>query len=94
MSSDDGLERFEVFVQWNRGDAHVHAETVTASDAKMALHLAKRNVDVRRGPLDIWIVPRDAVTRTSDDDTTLSPSLDRDYRNVQWYAENDPRPDA
>lgn len=94
MSADDGLDRFEVFIQWDSGESHVHAETVSAPDPEMALHLAKRNVDVRREPLDIWVVPRDSIVRTSDDDTTLTPSIDRSYRNVQWYAENDPKPDV
>ena len=80
---------FEVFVQWQRGDAHTHAITVRASDTEMALTLAKRNIDVRREPVSIWAVPRDEIKRTTMDDTTLVPSTEREYRNISWYARND-----
>ena len=89
MADDDRLEPYEVFVQWRRGKPHEHAETITASDPDMALHLAKRNVDVRGEPVSIWVSPRAAMRTTTGDDTTLTPSTDRGYRSVQWYAEND-----
>jgi len=86
----DDVEPYAVFVQWQRGKPHEYAETITASDEEMALHLAKRNVDVRSGPESIWVAPRAAIAASAADDTALVPSTDRDYRNVQWYAENDP----
>lgn len=82
------MEPYEVFVQWQRGEPHEHAETVTAPDPEMALTLAKRNVDVRSEPVDVWVAPQAAMRKTSADDTTLTPSTDRGYRNVQWYAEH------
>ncbi len=90
MAADPGghLEPYEVFVRWRRAEPCEHAETVNASDREMALTLAKRNVDVRSGPLEIWVVPRAAITATEPEDSTLSPSTDRGYRNVAWYAEN------
>lgn len=80
------MEPYEVFVQWQRGKPHQHAETVTAPDDEMALMLAKRNVDVRAGPLEIWVVPRSEIARTPPNDETLTPSTDREYRNVTGYA--------
>ncbi|GAB3036528.1 phenylacetic acid degradation protein PaaB [Natronobiforma cellulositropha] len=77
---------YEVFVQWKRGGAHEHAVTVTASDREMALTLAKRNVDVRGAPVSIWVTPRSEIAQTSADDPTLAPSIEREYRNVSWYA--------
>lgn len=82
------LEPYEVFVRWQRAEPHEHAETVNAPDREMALTLAKRNVDVRSEPLEIWVVPRAAITATDPDDSTLAPSTDRGYRNVAWYAQN------
>lgn len=84
----DGLEPYEVFVQWKRGQPHEHAETIDAPSDEMAVMLAKRNVDVRGEPLSIWVTPRRALTRTRPGDTTLVPGTDRGYRSVQWYAEN------
>lgn len=87
---DTNTEPFEIFVQWQRGDAHEHAVTVQASDAEMALTLAKRNVDVRSEPVSIWAAPRSELEKTTTADTTLVPSIDRDYRSIAWYAESDP----
>jgi len=88
MTDEESLEAYEVFVQWERGEPQRHEETITASDAEMALHLAKRNVDVRNEPVEIWVTPRAEITSTTEEDTALTPSTDRGYRTVQWYAQN------
>lgn len=80
------MEPYEVFVQWDRGKSHEHARTVTAADDEMALMMAKRNVDLRAEPLDIWVTPRSAITRTDPDDTTITPTTDRSYRHVTGYS--------
>lgn len=85
---EDGLEPYEVFVQWKRGEPHEHAETIDAPSRSMALMLAKRNVDVRSEPLSIWVAPRRAFDRSAPGDTTLVPRTDRSYRQVGWYAEH------
>jgi len=79
---------YEVFVQWQRGKPHEHAETVNASDPDMALTLAKRNIDLRSDPVDIWVAPRRAMRRVSPEDPSLRPSTDRSYRQTAWYAEH------
>ena len=79
---------FEVFVQWERGQPHEHAETVNAPDADMALTLAKRNVDLRSGPVDVWVAPRRAMRRAGSDDPALTPTTDRSYRTVRWFVDN------
>lgn len=83
-----GVEPYEVFVQWNRGEPHEHAETIDAPSDDMAVMLAKRNIDVRSEPLSIWVTPRRTLTRTPGSDTSLVPKTDRSYRSVQWYAEH------
>lgn len=83
-----GVEPYEVFVQWRRGQSHEHAETINAPTDDMALMLAKRNVDLRQEPLSIWVVPRSEIARSSAADPSLVPSTDRSYRRVEWYAEN------
>lgn len=84
----EGVEAYEVLVQWQRGEPHEHAETIDAPSDRMALMLAKRNVDMRQDPLSIWVVPRAAISRTVPEDPTLALGTDRSYRNIQWYAEH------
>lgn len=84
---DADEERYDVFVQWQRGKPHEYAETVNASDPEMAFLLARRNVDVRAEPVSIWVAPRSAMWQSDLDDTTLSPSTDRSYRSVARYAQ-------
>lgn len=78
-------ERFDVYVQWDRGKPHQFEETVRASDLKTALMLGKRNVEFRREPVSLRVVPRQATITTKFDDPTLSASTDRRYRNVDVY---------
>jgi 1,2-phenylacetyl-CoA epoxidase PaaB subunit len=84
----EGVEPYEVFVQWERGEPHEHAETIDAPSDAMAAMLAKRNIDVRSEPLSIWVTPRRTLTRTPGTDPSLVPTTDRSYRSVQWYAEH------
>lgn len=80
------MEPYEVFVQWDRGKPHQHAQTVTAADDEMALMLAKRNIDLRSEPLEVWVTPRSAITRSDPDDTTITPTTDREYRRITGYT--------
>lgn len=81
------MNTYEVFVQWKRGKSHKHQESISAPDPKTALMFAKRNVDVRGGPVDIWVAPRKAIYG-SDDIRALVPSTDREYRSVTGYSAN------
>lgn len=82
------MESFRVFVQWERGSPHQCTGSVLAPDKEMALLFAKRTVDRRRDPVSIWVSPEDAFLETDPDDTTLEQTTDREYRNVEWYAQN------
>lgn len=86
--ASEGVEPYEVFVQWERGEPHEHAETIDAPSDEMAIMLAKRNIDVRSEPLSLWVTPRRTLTRTPGSDPSLVPKTDRSYRSVQWYAEH------
>lgn len=84
--------RFDVYVQWKRGEPHQHEESIRASDLDVALMLAKRNVDVRQEPLSLRVVPRTATKTTKLGDPTLTPGTDRSYRNVQGYPTKEINP--
>lgn len=77
--------RFDVYVQWDRGDPHKHEESIRASDLDSALMLAKRNVDLRLEPISLRVVPRTATKTTKLGDPTLTPDFERSYRQVLEY---------
>lgn len=78
-------QRFDVYVQWERGKPHQHEESIRASNKDTALMLAKRNIDVRLEPLSLRVAARSATKTTRLGDPSLTPGTDRTYRNVQGY---------
>lgn len=84
--------RFDVYVQWKRGEAHQHEESIRASDLDTALLLAKRNVDVRLEPISLRVVPRTATKTTKLGDPSLTPGTDRSFRNVHGYPTKEINP--
>lgn len=78
---------WEVFVQENPGEPHVHAGSIHAADAEMALQNA-RDVYARRGhPESIWVVPSEYITATAaaDKESFFDPADDKIYRHPQFY---------
>ena len=79
---------FEVFRREREGAPMVHAGTVTAASADLALIYA-REVYGRRGESDmLWIAPREAFL-VFDDSDILHPALGRSYRLVEGYRMRD-----
>ncbi len=79
--------RWEVFVQEELGEPHMHAGSVQANDAKLAL-LNARDVYSRRGAVkSIWVVPAQAVTASSPEDIGpfFEPANDKMFRYPQFY---------
>jgi len=78
---------WEVFVRARRGLSHVHAGSLHAPDATMALRNA-RDVYTRRGEgVSIWVVPSAQVTASSPDerDEFFEPAADKVYRHPTFY---------
>ena len=78
---------WEVFVRARRGLSHVHAGSLHAPDATMALRNA-RDLYTRRGEgVSIWVVPSAVVTATSPDekDEFFEPAADKAYRHPTFY---------
>jgi len=78
---------WEVFIQARRGLSHVHAGSVHAPDAELALQNA-RDVYTRRGEGDsIWIVPSSEILASSPGDKgeLFEPALDKAYRHPTFY---------
>ena len=79
---------WEVFIRGRRGLSHVHAGSLHASDAQMALRNA-RDVYTRRGEgVSIWVVPSTAILASSPDekDPFFAPAADKVYRHPTFYT--------
>lgn len=78
---------WEVFVQEEQAGPHLHAGSVHAPDAELALQNA-RDVYARRGPaLSIWVAPSVAFTATkpADSGPFFDPADDKLYRHPSFY---------
>ena len=79
---------YAVFRQDTRTDPHVHVGEVHASDAEMALLLAKEQFARRDPCVNLWVVPYTAIGATSYDDAEIfEPSTDKSYRFGGSYRE-------
>lgn len=86
-SEETGWPLWEVFVRSRRGLAHSHAGSLHASDARMALGMA-RDLFTRRGEgVSLWVVPAAAVTASSPDekDPFFDPAADKVYRHPTFF---------
>jgi ring-1,2-phenylacetyl-CoA epoxidase subunit PaaB len=86
-SNDTQWALWEVFLQEDEGGPHIHAGSLHAADAEMALQNA-RDVYARRGPVkSIWVVPSEEITATTpqDSDSFFDPADDKVYRHPQFY---------
>ena len=87
MSNDTQWPLWEVFVQANPGIPHKHAGSLHAADAETALMNA-RDVYTRRSEgINIWVVPANAITASSPEDSAsfFEPSNDKPYRHPTFY---------
>lgn len=78
---------FEVFIRSRQGLSHIHAGSLHAADAKMALENA-RDVYLRRGEgHSIWVVPSAEITASSVDEKAalFDPADDKVYRHPTFY---------
>ena len=83
MSSD----LWEVFVRPRRGLAHVHAGSIHAPDAAMALRNARDVFTRPQEGVSVWVVPSAQVTASSPDeqDSFFDPAADKAYRHPTFY---------
>jgi ring-1,2-phenylacetyl-CoA epoxidase subunit PaaB len=81
------LPLWEVFIRGRRGLSHVHAGSLHAADAPMALRNA-RDVYTRRGEgVSIWVVPAAQISASSpaEKDAFFDPAADKVYRHPTFY---------
>ncbi len=83
---DTQWQVFEVFHQQARGEPHIHVGSVHASDAEMALVLAKEQFARRQACVNLWVVPVAAITATHyEDDDIFDRATDKSYRESWGY---------
>ena len=83
-----GWPLWEVFVRGKRGLSHVHAGSLHAPDAALALRNA-RDVYTRRSEgVSLWVVPAAAIVASSpgEKDPFFAPSGDKVYRHPTFYV--------
>ncbi len=81
-------EAFEVFIQYNPLDFHVHVGSVVAPSPELALQVARENFLRRDKAVNIWVVRQNDVAASSYEDTDFYNHLEmnRDYRNMAAYS--------
>ena len=78
---------WEVFVRPKRGLSHLHAGSLHAPDAEMALRNARDLYTRRQEGVSIWVVPAASITASSPDerDAFFDPAADKVYRHPTFY---------
>jgi ring-1,2-phenylacetyl-CoA epoxidase subunit PaaB len=78
---------WEVFVRSKQGLEHKHVGSLHATDAAMALRMA-RDVYTRRAEgVSLWVVPSNAITASAPEDqaANFEPLADKIYRHPTFY---------
>jgi ring-1,2-phenylacetyl-CoA epoxidase subunit PaaB len=86
-TTDGRWPLWEVFVRARRGLSHVHAGSLHAPDAEMALRNA-RDLYTRRGEgVSIWVVRASDIEASTPDerDPFFDPAADKVYRHPTFY---------
>ena len=78
---------WEVFVRSKQGLEHKHCGSLHASDAKMAIQMARDVYTRRLEGVSIWVIPSAAITASdpSDKDSFFEPASDKVYRHPTFY---------
>jgi len=82
---------WEVFVRSSRGLSHVHAGSLHAPDAAMALRNARDLYTRRNEGVSIWVVPAEAIS-SSDPDAKgafFESPQGKDYRHATYYTKSE-----
>lgn len=86
--SNKSWPMWEVFVRTSRGLSHVHAGSLHAADATMALRNARDLYTRRNEGTSVWVVPAEAVV-SSDPDSKggfFESSQGKNYRHATYYS--------
>jgi ring-1,2-phenylacetyl-CoA epoxidase subunit PaaB len=87
VSSSGEWPLWEVFVRSKAGLDHKHCGSLHASDAAMAIQLARDVYTRRQEGVSIWVVPSTAITASdpAQKDSYFDPMADKVYRHPSFY---------
>lgn len=79
---------WEVFVRTSRGLSHVHAGSLHAADATMALRNARDLYTRRNEGTSVWVVPAEEVIASDPDSKGgfFESSQGKNYRHAIYYS--------
>ncbi len=82
---------WEVFVRSSRGLSHVHAGSLHAPVAAMALRNARDLYTRRNEGVSIWVVPADAIAASDPDSkgSFFESPQGKDYRHATYYTKSE-----
>ena len=87
MSTQNEWPLWEVFIRSKQGLDHKHVGSLHATDAKMALRMARDVYTRRNEGVSIWVVPSSAITASdpADKEELFEPMADKIYRHPNFY---------
>ena len=76
-----------MFVRSKQGLEHKHCGSLHASDAQLALQMARDIYTRRQEGVSIWVVPSNNITASApeDKDAMFEPAADKIYRHPTFY---------
>lgn len=79
---------WEVFVRSRAGLDHKHCGSLHASDARMAIQMARDVYTRRQEGTSIWVVPSSAIVASdpADKDMYFDPAEDKVYRHPTFFT--------
>ena len=82
---------WEVFIRSSRGLSHVHAGSLHAPDATMAVRNARDLYTRRNEGVSVWVVPADAITASDPDarGAFFESPQGKDYRHATYYTKSE-----
>lgn len=90
-SSTEQWPLYEVFVRSSRGLSHVHAGSLHAPDAEMAIRNARDLYTRRNEGVSLWVVAASDITASDPDarGTFFESPQGKDYRHATYYTESE-----
>ncbi|MDN3903632.1 1,2-phenylacetyl-CoA epoxidase subunit PaaB [Arthrobacter sp. YD2] len=82
---------WEVFVRSSRGLSHVHAGSLHAPDADMAVRNARDLYTRRNEGISLWVVPASAIIASDPDarGRLFESPQGKDYRHATYYTKSE-----
>lgn len=91
LPTSAGWPLWEVFVRSSRGLSHVHAGSLHAPDAEMAVRNARDLYTRRNEGVSLWVVRSTDITTSDPDakDMMFESPQGKDYRHATYYKESE-----